>query len=50
MYKSESDPYKIPLLMDVNNFLELIAYLSFTFCAILLMMKVYKNYVNVKNL
>lgn len=50
MLKTSSDPYKLPLLMDVNNILELGAYICFLVISILLMIKVYKNLVNIKNL
>ncbi|CAD8063681.1 unnamed protein product [Paramecium sonneborni] len=50
MQKHQSDPYKLPLLMDVNNIPELVAYICFLVISILLMIKVYLNYVNAKNL
>lgn len=50
MLKTSSDPYKLPLLMDVNNIPELVAYICFLVISILLMIKVYKNLVNIKNL
>lgn len=36
--------------MDVNNIPELVAYICFLVISILLMIKVYLNYVNAKNL
>lgn len=50
MSKKSSDTYKLPLLMDVNNIPELVAYICFLVISILLMIKVYKNLVNIKNL